>query len=323
MNQGWIYREQVKAADAGQTILDYYSNKYRHSNRNQWQARIESGQVLLNQSLTKPETILQPGENLEYHRQSWSEPQVPLKFEILYKDLDLLVVNKPSGLPVLPGGNFLKHTLLWQLKKHYPQKTPTPIHRLGRGTSGILLLGRSQLAKSSLAAQMRRSTMNVKNTQLTKIYRVLVQGNVESDRFTIKQPIGKIPHPVLGYIYGAADSGKHAHSECKVVERYGNHTLLQVKIFTGRPHQIRIHMASVGYPLLGDPLYVVGGTFAPIQKDQANIPVPGDCGYFLHAYCLSFVHPKSKKKLTFKCPVPNAWNISNTKSYSQNQLNLT
>ncbi len=308
MNQGWIYREQVKTIDAGQTVLDYYTKKYRHSNQSQWQARIESGQILLNRASTNPETILQPGESLEYHRQPWTEPKVPLEFEILYEDLDLLIVNKPSGLPVIPGGGFLKHTLLGQLKKYYPHQTPTPIHRLCRGSSGLLLLGRSQPAKSSLAAQMRYSTAGQDNSQLSKVYRVLVQGNVKSDRLTIKQPIGKIPHPLLGYIYGANAQGKYAHSESKVIQRYDNHTLLEVTIFTGRPHQIRIHMASVGHPLLGDPLYIKGGTFAPIQEKQGTIPVPGDCGYFLHAYSISFVHPQSLKKLVFECSTPSEWN---------------
>ena len=310
MNQGWIYRERVKAIDAGQTILDYYTKKYRHSSQSQWQARIESGFVLLDRATTSPKTILQTGASLEYHRQSWTEPQVPLKFEILYEDRDLLVIDKPAGLPVIAGGGFLKHTLLWQLKKYYPQDTPTPIHRLGRGTSGLLLLGRSQLAKSSLSAQMRYKTIG-QNLQLNKVYRVLVRGNIISDRLTIKQPIGKIPHPRLGYIYGASDRGKFAYSESKVIQRYDSHTLLEVTIFTGRPHQIRIHMASVGYPLLGDPLYITGGTFAPISKQQKTIPVPGDCGYFLHAYRLSFVHPQTCKQLVFQCPVPKNWEAIN------------
>ena len=308
MNQGWIYREQVKAVDAGQTILSYYTKKYRHSNQSQWQGRIESGQVLLDQSITSPETIVRAGDSLEYHRQPWTEPDVPLEFKILYEDLDLLIINKPSGLPVIPGGGFLKHTLLWQLKRDYPQNTPTPIHRLGRGTSGILLLGRSQLAKSNLSAQMRHSTIGQNIPQLNKVYRVLVQGNTIHDRLTIKQPIGKIPHPILGYIYGAISQGKYAHSESKVLQHWNRHTLLEVTIFTGRPHQIRIHMASVGHPLLGDPLYIAGGTFAPIQEKQETIPVPGDCGYFLHAYQLSFIHPRSHKKLIFRCSTPPEWN---------------
>jgi len=307
MNQGWIYREQVKAIDAGQTILSYYTRKYRHSNQSQWQDRIESGRVLLNQFTTSPQTIVQAGNSLEYYRQSWNEPQVPLKFEILYEDSDLLVINKPSGLPVIPGGGFLEHTLLGQLKLKYPQDPPTPIHRLGRGTSGILLLGRSQLAKSNLSAQMRHNTTEQGISQLNKVYRVLVQGNSICDRLTIKQPIGKIPHPLLGYIYGATQ-GKHAHSESKVIQRYDNYTLLEATIFTGRPHQIRIHLAAVGYPLLGDPLYIVGGTFAPIKEKQAAIPVPGDCGYYLHAYQLSFVHPRSPRILSFECPTPPEWN---------------
>ena len=307
MNQGWIYQETVKAIDAGQTILDYYTKKYRHSNREQWQARIESGRVLLNRAVAATETMVRRGDSLEYHRQPWVEPQVPLEFEILYADANLLVVNKPAGLPVIPGGGFLEHTLLHQLKNHYPQDTPTPIHRLGRGTSGILLLGRSPLAKSSLAAQIRRSTIGQNSSEFSKVYRVLVRGNVKSDRLIIKQPIGKITHPRLGYIYGAVDRGKHARSEAKVIRRYQDYTLLEVKILTGRPHQIRIHMASAGHPLLGDPLYVAGGTFAPISERQQTIPVPGDCGYFLHSYRLSFIHPQARKRLVFKCSVPENW----------------
>ena len=335
MNKGWVYREEVKGADGGQTVLDYYTNKYRHSNGSQWQTRIESGQILLNNCGTTAETILQRGDRLTYHRSPWVEPRVPLKFEILYEDRDLLVINKPSGLPVIPGGGFLEHTLLWQLKTIYPEDTPTPIHRLGRGTSGLLLLGRSQLAKSSLAKQMRHRTTGQDTSQLSKVYRTLVPGNSISDRLTIEQPIGKIFHPVLGYIYGATPNGKYARSEIRVIQRYDNHTLIEVTIFTGRPHQIRIHTAAVGYPLLGDPLYIPGGTFAPIDstQDRDTIPVPGDCGYYLHAYRLSFIHPRcetillsadasqgrnisfeigvdlSQQIMNFECPTPKNWTI--------------
>ena len=308
MNQGWIYREQVKIADAGQTVLKYYTRKYRHSSQDEWQARIESGQILLNERSITVATILKTGDKLAYHRRPWIEPEVPLQFDVLYEDRDLLVINKPSGLPVMPGGGFLEHTLLWQLKTNYPQDTPVPIHRLGRGTSGLLLLARSQLAKSSLSRQMRDSTTNKQeNRQLNKVYRVLVTGNSIPDRLTIDQSIGKIPHPVLGYIYGADPQGKYARSECRVIKRYRNCTLLEVTILTGRPHQIRIHLAAAGYPLLGEPLYVAGGTWAKISQNQEKIAVPGDCGYYLHAYCLSFIHPRTLQQMNFKCSIPKQW----------------
>ena len=312
MNKGWVYRERVKAADAGKTVLDYYTQKYRHSSQSEWQARIESGRVLLDDSKTSAETILKTGAKLTYHRAPWIEPEVPLQFQILYEDRDLLVINKPAGLPVMPGGGFLEHTLLWQLKTDYPQDTPVPIHRLGRGTSGLLLLGRSPLAKSKLSQQMRNSTIGQNIPQITKVYRVLVRGNTIGDRLTIEQPIGKIPHPILGYIYGATPQGKYARSECRVVERYEDHTLLEVTILTGRPHQIRIHLAAAGYPLLGDPLYIVGGTFTPldpVRLSKKSIPVPGDCGYFLHAYRLSFTHPRLSKQMDFKCSTPLEWQL--------------
>lgn len=308
MNQGWIYRERVKDSDAGQTILEYYSNKYRHSSQEQWHNRIQSGQILLNERYIDAATILKTKDRLAYYRSPWIEPEVPLQFTVLYEDRDLLVINKPAGLPVMPGGGFLEHTLLWQLKINYPQGTPVPIHRLGRGTSGLLLLARSPVAKSHLTRQMRDSTIKQGNSHINKVYHVLVSGNsIEPNRLTITQSIGKIPHPVLGYIYGATLEGKYAKSECKVIKRYRNSTLLEVKIFTGRPHQIRIHLAAAGYPLLGDPLYIAGGTFAEIDSAQGQIPVPGDCGYFLHAYSLSFIHPQTLRKMSFKCPIPPAW----------------
>lgn len=307
MNHGWTYREQITAIDAGKTILNYYSQKYRHSSQQEWQIRIVSGQIFLNGKSTTPTAILKTKDKLAYFRKPWVEPEVPLKFDVIYEDRDLLLINKPSGLPVLPGGGFLEHTLLTQLKQHYPQDTPVPIHRLGRGTSGLLLLARSQLAKSDLTQQIRDSTFQQESSQINKVYRVLVSGNSISDYLSITQPIGKIDHPILGYIYGATPEGKSAKSECRVIERYSHCTLLEVKIYTGRPHQIRIHLAAVGYPLLGDPLYVEGGSFAAIRTEQTQIPVPGDCGYFLHAYRLSFIHPQTLKNMSFTCPVPQEW----------------
>jgi 23S rRNA pseudouridine1911/1915/1917 synthase len=300
MNHGWIYHDRIDRSTPGLTVLQYYSQRYPHSTPQEWQARIEQGQVRLNDRSVTAETCLQPNHILSYHRPPWEEPSVPLDFEILYDDADLLGVAKPSGLPVLPGGGFVEHTLLWQLQQRYPNDTPVPIHRLGRGTSGLLLLARSPLAKAHLSQQLRDRT-------LRKTYRALIGASTLPDRFTVNQAIAKLPHPSLGYLYGAAESGLEAHSEIEVVQRDRTSTLLNVTILTGRPHQIRIHLAAVGYPLLGDPLYTVGG-IPRLEPDPVTqmLPVPGDCGYALHAHQLTLVHPRSQHPLHLTCipPVP-------------------
>jgi 23S rRNA pseudouridine1911/1915/1917 synthase len=155
-------------------------------------------------------------------------------------------------------------------------------------------LARSPLAKSHLAQQMR-------DRRIHKIYLALVGSGSMPDEFAIVHSIGKISHPVLGYIYGATPQGKFAQSDCQVIRRDAETTLLAVTILTGRPHQIRIHLAAAGYPLIGDPLYLVGGI--PRLEDEKQ-PVPGDCGYYLHAWRLAFAHPRTEQEMSFVCPPP-------------------
>jgi 23S rRNA pseudouridine1911/1915/1917 synthase len=296
MNQGWTYQEKVNTQGAGQTLLDYYCQNYQHSSREEWQNRILAGQILINHEKANSETILKKGQQLTYQRSPWEEPDVPLDFVTLYEDADLMIIAKPSGLPVLPGGGFLQNTLLYQLQQRYPQETPVPIHRLGRGTSGLMLIARSSLAKSKLSQQMR-------DRQIRKVYRALIGPNELPTEFTINQAIGKIPHPILGYLYGATPTGKFAQSDCRVLVQSSTKTLLEISILTGRPHQIRIHLAAIGYPLLGDPLYDVGG-IAKITTLDSKISVPSDCGYWLHAHQLGFIHPSTSENLSFICPPP-------------------
>ena len=304
MNQGWTYRERVDRAGAGQTILAYYTQRYRHSSRREWRERIALGQVLLDGQQVEAEICLRLGQRLVYHRPPWQEPPVPLTFDVLYEDSDLWVVSKPAGLPVMPGGGFLENTLLWRLRQRCPEETPIPIHRLGRGTSGLMLLARSQRARSHLSRQMR-------DLQIRKTYRTLVEGVNLPEQFTIRTPIGKLPHPILGYVYGAKPDGLFALSHCRILRRNVDTTLVEVDILTGRPHQIRIHLAAAGFPLVGDPLYQAGGT--PRQSEHqrcANhdctekLPVPGDCGYYLHAHRLSFAHPGTGLPMEMECPPP-------------------
>jgi 23S rRNA pseudouridine1911/1915/1917 synthase len=289
LNDGWIYRDKIDRSGVGQTILQYYAQRYTHSSLKEWETRLTLGQIWLDGKPLQVNTPLQLGQLLEYHRPSWLEPHVPLNFATIYEDEDLLVIDKPSGLPVMPGGNFLQNTLLWQLQQQYSIDPPIPVHRLGRGTSGLLLLGKSALAKSELSRQMRS------NHIIKKIYLALVADNTIPDRLIIDNSIGKISHPILGYVYGATPTGKYAYSEVEVIQRNIDRAIVRVKIITGRPHQIRIHLAVAGYPLLGDPLYQIGG----LPKIDA---VPGDCGYWLHSHQLSFLHPRTNDRLHLECP---------------------
>lgn len=214
---------------------------------------------------------------------------MPLDFSILYEDEDLLATAKPSGLPTMPAGGFLEHTLFALVRREYSEATP--VHRLGRGTSGIVLFARTARARSVLCAAMRRN-------EVTKIYRALAAGCPEADAFTIDAPIGPVPHPKLGTVYGVSPAGKRALSRVVVLDRTDAASLLEVEITTGKPHQIRIHLAWSGYPLAGDPLYAAGGGFSNPNA------LPGDLGYLLHAQRLCFRHPATNRLCEIECPPP-------------------
>lgn len=297
LNQGWTYQDHINAATQGLTVLEFYTRCYPHLPSAAWQDRIDRDQILLNGAPTTAEACLKQGQRLTYHRPPWLEPTVPLTIPIIYEDSDLVVVAKPAGLPVLPGGGFLEHTLLWQLQQHYPQSPPIPIHRLGRGTSGLMLLARSRLARSVLSQQLRQG-------EIRKIYRTLVLGTSLPEQFSVTQPIGKIPYPQLGYLYAATSQGLAAQSNCRVLCRHLETTLVEVTILTGRPHQIRIHLAAAGFPLVGDPLYGVGGVPVPPAGETQALPMPGHCGYHLHAHHLQFKHPTQGETLALSCPPP-------------------
>ncbi|MGC1309686.1 MAG: RluA family pseudouridine synthase [Phormidesmis sp.] len=300
MNQGWTYIDRVKSAAVGQTVLAFYTQCYRHSNDEEWQGRIERGQVLLGGRSVSPQQILAKGDELSYYRSPWQEPEVRLDFEVLYEDEDLWAIAKPSGLPVLPGGGFLEHTVLHQMRQRYPSERPVPVHRLGRGTSGVMLVAKSQAARAQLSRQFRVRS-------LSKLYRALVgPATVDDlpDGFSCPHPIGKLPHHRLGYLYGYDPAGLASRSDGRVLQRRAHSTLLEVSISTGRPHQIRIHLATAGYPLLGDPLYPAGGI-----PDPNGSATPGDCGYHLHAHQIAFAHPRTGKTLSVEAQPPTLLQI--------------
>ncbi|MSS72815.1 MAG: RluA family pseudouridine synthase [Candidatus Latescibacteria bacterium] len=300
LNRGWVYHDLIRPDAAGERVLDFYARRYPHSSRETWAERIAAGLIRLDGRAVGPDTALEAGQFLAYHRPPWREPDVPREVKVLHEDPDLIAVAKPAGLPVLPGGGFLENTLLFILRQRYPESPPpAPIHRLGRGTSGLLLLARSPTAGRRLSEDLREG-------RLRKTYRALVAGTAMPDAFKVEQPIGQVPYPGLGYIYAVTPGGKTARTNFRTLRRDPDRgqTLLEVDIPTGRPHQIRIHAAAAGYPLVGDPLYREGGKPAlPVNPD--NIPLPGDCGYHLHALRASFLHPVTRKPMRLVCPPPD------------------
>ena len=184
----------------------------------------------------------------------------------------------------------MENTLLRLVQQQTPNANP--VHRLGRGTSGIVLFAKTLQAASGLSA-----SWNTPNTQ--KIYRALAQNVAQHDAYEILTPIGLVPHPRLGRVWAANPNGKPSKSLAKVISRTPGTTTFEVSLHSGRPHQVRIHLASIGHPLVGDPLY--GFTGQPLE----NLPgLPGDGGYFLHAQFLRFLHPITGDQIHLEAAPP-------------------
>jgi 23S rRNA pseudouridine1911/1915/1917 synthase len=291
LNHGYEYRKRLGGDAAGVKMIDYLIRHYSGFTQEEWLNRIESGRVLLDGIPSNPDTILRPGGKLSWMRPPWEEPEVPRAFAVLYQDEYLLGVAKPTGLPTMPGGGgFMENTLLSLVRNHFPGASP--LHRLGRGTSGVVLFATRPEAASKISQAWRRG-------DVLKIYRALASGSPATDEFEVDTPIGPIPHRILKSIYAASPTGKQAHSRINVLERRHDCSLLQIRITTGRPHQIRIHLAAAGHPLVGDPLYMVGGI--PAEGSQA---LPSDLGYHLHSELLGFARLPKGEWTEIACAPP-------------------
>jgi 23S rRNA pseudouridine1911/1915/1917 synthase len=309
-NRGYIYRSRVGDVGAGDTVLAYHVARFRHSDEAAWRASIALGRVLVNGRRAAADDMLRAGDELEFHRPPWREPEAPERFAVAFEDEHVLVVVKPAGLQVLPAGPFKARTLLELVRaSDVGRAAAAPAHRLGRGTSGLIAFGKTAGARSSLARQFRELA-------LVKTYLAWVEGARLPDSFAARQPIGRVAHGPL-QIFAAAEQGKASLTRVRVLrrdvggyeeggvacadalgfgdrhhaagvlgERTPHRALVAAQPITGRPDQIRIHLAAAGAPIVGDPLFGPGGT------PKSDAP-PGEGGYFLHAAALSFAHPAS------------------------------
>jgi 23S rRNA pseudouridine1911/1915/1917 synthase len=290
LNRGYAYTTILSSNFHGRTLLSYLASLYPHSTPQSWQHKLDNHEVTLNGIIANGRELLTSGKRLVWNRPPWIEPDSPRHFEVLFEDLHVLAVNKPGGLPTLPGAGFLENTLLRLVQSQTPNANP--VHRLGRATSGIVLFAKTSQAASALSADW--NTLKVQKT-----YRALAQGVAQHQAYEILTPIGLVPHPLIGSVWAASPSGKPSRSSATVISRTENTTTFEVSLHSGRPHQIRIHLASLGHPLVGDPLYGFDGE--PLE----HLPgLPGDGGYFLHAQFLGFRHPITGAWLKLEAALP-------------------
>jgi 23S rRNA pseudouridine1911/1915/1917 synthase len=292
-NRGYAYISIIRSKDHGQTLLSHLGGVYRHTSLQAWRKNLSDGQITLDGNTAIGSESLTSGQILTWNRPPWIEPDTPQNFEILFDDRDLLAVNKPSGLPTIPGGGFLENTLLRLVQKQVPNANP--VHRLGRATTGIVLFAKTSMAASRLSADWNTA-------KIQKMYRALAQGVADQDSYEIVTPIGLVAHPLIGSIWAANTSGKPSKSLAKVISRTTSSTTFEVSLCSGRPHQIRIHLASIGHPLVDDPLYGDDGL------PRKHLPgLPGDGGYLLHAQYLKFAHPITGVQVNLEAPLPSGF----------------
>ncbi len=298
LNHGYTYTTRVGPDGADMALETYLAAAYPHDSEDCWRKRADAGELTdVKGRPLPPGTRLKAGDVFLWHRPPWNEPGAPTDFEVIASDSTFAAVNKPGGLPTLPGAGFLEQTLLFQVRKQFPGAVP--MHRLGRGTTGLTLFALTEAARRAIQDDWQ-------SRRVRKHYLAVAQG-ITPERQLIRTPIGPVPHPLLGSVHAAKPDGRPSESELIRLAVAGENTcapksVVLVRIATGRPHQIRIHLASIGHPLAGDPLFLPGGHPAP-----DSTAVPGDCGYLLHAWRLEFRHPETERIVELEAPLPAAW----------------
>ena len=295
MNSGYEYREQARPRD-GETVLAYLVRRYPHSTPETWAARIAGGEVSLDGRAATAVDALRSGQALVWRRPPWEEPAGPARLRRRSSGTThLLAVAKPRGLPTMPAGGFLTHTLLHIVQRPLPRR-----HR--DAPAGPRHVGRRPVRAHRRGAARGRRRPGAEAPWSSGIGR-WCSGVPSRDAFDVDTPIGLVDHPRLGRVYAAAAAGKRSLTHVRVLGAREGQALVEATIPTGRPHQIRIHLAAAGHPLVGDPLYVAGGRPGPQPA------LPGDAGYFLHAHRLELDHPVTGEPVVIECAPPRALDV--------------
>ena len=290
-------RFRVTDEDGGVRIDKYLTSVCEGLSRSYLQKLLKSGQVLVGGQGVKASYAVQEGDLIELEVPEAVEPEIlaePMDLDVLYEDEDIILINKPKGMVVHPAAGHYTHTLVNGLLDHCRGQLsgingvmrPGIVHRIDMDTTGVIIACKNDLAHSCLAEQLKEHS-------ITRRYQAIVHGVVKEDEGTVDAPI--VRHPVerkkMSINY---NNGREAVTHYKVLRRFRQYTHVECRLETGRTHQIRVHMASIHHPLLGDAVY-----------GPARCPIPGLQGQTLHAGVLGIRHPRTGAYMEFTAPLPD------------------
>lgn len=286
---------QVEKENAGIRIDKYLSDNMEDISRSYLQKLLKEKSITVNEKEIKANYKVQEGDMVSVSVPEPEEPDIlpeEIPLDILYEDDSLMVVNKPKNMVVHPSAGHLSGTLVNAVLFHCKGNLsgingimrPGIVHRIDKDTTGALLICKTDTCHRILAEQLKVHS-------ITRKYRAVVQGNLKDDEGTIEGPVGRHPadRKKMAINY---KNGKEAVTHYRVLERFGNATYIECQLETGRTHQIRVHMASIGHPLLGDTTY--GSAKNPYHLQ----------GQALHAMVLGFLHPVTNAYMEFTAPLP-------------------
>jgi len=289
------YKFAVENTDEGTRVDTFVSGEIDDVSRNSVQRLIDEALVLVNEKLVKPNYRLKKGDMIDVTIPDPKEIEIPpenIPLDILYEDDELIVINKPKGMVVHPAPGHYTGTLVNALMFHCKDSLsgindvlrPGIVHRIDKDTSGVIVAAKTNHAHQNLALQLAEHS-------ITRRYNAIVFNKVKEEEGTVDKPIGR--HPVERKKMAVTEkNGKRAVTHYKVLERLGKFTYIEARLETGRTHQIRVHMAYIGHPLLGDMVY--GPSKQPFDTD----------GQVLHARVLGFIHPVTREYMEFSAELP-------------------
>ena len=296
MSENGLQRLTVSPEEAGVRIDKYLAEQLPDITRSYLQKLLKDGSVQMNGKPVKTSTKTAAGAVIELTIPEPEEPEIlpeDIPLDILYEDSDVILINKPKDMVVHPAAGHYTGTLVNALMYHCKGDLsgingvlrPGIVHRIDKDTTGVLIVCKNDKAHNALAEQLKEHS-------ITRKYRAIVCGNLKEDEGTVDAPLGRHPQDRKKMAI-VRTGGKRAVTHYRVLERFGNYTYIECQLETGRTHQIRVHMASLGHPLLGDEVY--GRVKSPFKLE----------GQTLHAMVLGFIHPTTGEYMEFEAPLPD------------------